>query len=39
MAIPVVKTAVAIGEIAAFLRFLRDDGGMDLVALGRHIMR
>lgn len=37
--IPQVQKAVAIGETAAFIRFLRDRGNLDLVALGRHIMR
>lgn len=39
LAIPAVAEAAAIGETAAFLRFLRDRGGLDLVALARHIMR
>jgi len=39
LAIPQVQNAVAIGETAAFIRFLRDRGSLDLVALGRHIMR
>ncbi|GHS97473.1 hypothetical protein FACS1894108_03910 [Planctomycetales bacterium] len=39
MAIPAVQKAVAIGEAAAFLRYLRDHNDTDLVSLGRHIMR
>ncbi|MBP5233394.1 MAG: hypothetical protein J6333_08305 [Planctomycetes bacterium] len=39
LAVPEVRRAAEIGETAAFIRFLRDHGNLDLVKLGRHIMR
>lgn len=37
--IPEINEAAAIGEVAAFARFLRDKGNLNLKSLVRHIMR
>ncbi len=39
LAVPEVRRAAEIGETAAFIRYLRDHGNLDLVKFGRHVMR
>jgi hypothetical protein len=39
LALSEVKKVAELGEVAAFLRFLRDDCAVDLTVLGRHIMK